>query len=220
MMSAAQAIAKSAPSICCARSTPPSCIIPEVQERRGVIDKFISNAALCLFAMKVTADGLWRQPSLAGRVLLMPARPGSAWASSAVACCLAASDRWRTTASIHGDWRRRQQRHLDRHHGHPGEILLPASMPRSLLDLCVTETTDVELQLGSGRAADRVLRVLSWRSDAMGMARTEAFAIPTGEATQGRSPASRSPLPSRCARRGLNPHQSAGQSHRQLIIRR
>jgi hypothetical protein len=60
-------------------------------------------------------------------------------------------------------------------------------MPRSLLDLCITESADVSLQLPDGQSCE-VLRVLSWRADAMGTARTEAFAIPVGESTADGTP--------------------------------
>ena len=170
-----------------------SCIIPEVQERRGVIDKFISNAALCLFR----DEGHRRralETAIACRARLTDARtPGVSIgivSGRVLFGSVGSMAHNRVDFTAIGEVVNNAVSIATM--ATPGEILLPASMPRSLLDLCVTETTDVELQLGNGERCE-VLRVLSWRSDAMGMARTEAFAIPTGEATPGAIPSV--PLP-------------------------
>jgi serine/threonine protein kinase/class 3 adenylate cyclase len=159
-----------------------ACIIPEVQERRGVIDKFISNAALCLFR----DDGHRRralETALACRARLLDARaPGvciGIVSGRVLFGSVGSMAHNRVDFTAIGDIVNNAVSIATL--ATPGEILLPADMPRSLLDLCVTEVADVQLQLSNG-APSEILRVLSWRPDAMGTARTESFAIPTGEA--------------------------------------
>lgn len=158
-------------------------IIPELKSRQGLLDKFVSNAALCVFrdsgharrALEAAlacrsrliekrqpgvAIGLTSGPVLFGSVgSLAHGRVDYTSIGDVVNCAI-------SLGSL----------------ATPGEILLPATLPSSLLDLCLTERADVQIQTGADSSCE-VLRVLGWRTDAMATARTESFAIPLSEAT-------------------------------------
>lgn len=155
-------------------------MLPEVTSRSGVIDKFVSNAAMIVFH----SDGHLRralEAALATRTRLAEA------GLSGIGIGIASGD------VLFGSVGSRAQRRVEftaigdivnlamsvGAQAIPGEVLIPSNLQRSLRELCALEPAGLQVQIGDGEPID-VLRVQGWRTDMMGTARTESFAVPVG----------------------------------------
>ncbi|MBL9005540.1 MAG: response regulator [Myxococcales bacterium] len=160
-----------------------SCIIPEIKTRLGVLDTFVSNAAICVFRDEGHTQRALEAALACRARLIEQQKPGVAVGLTSGLVLFGSVGSLmdgRVDYTSIGDVVNSAISLGSM--ATPGEILLPASMHKSLLDLCVTEPVDVQIQTGVGTTCD-VLRVLGFRTDVMGTARTEAFAVPHIEAT-------------------------------------